>query len=105
MARCSLEEKGLPKKLWPEVVYTAVHIQNRGITKAVKDMTPLEAWSRYKPSIKHFCVFGSIFYFHIQGQKHSKLDVKAKKGIFIGYSSQSKHYRILNLEDEKIFIS
>ena len=79
MARCSLEEKGLPKKLWPEVVYTAVHIQNRGITKAVKDMTPLEAWSRYKPSIKHFCVFGSIFYFHIQGQNTVSWMLKLRK--------------------------
>lgn len=49
MARCMLQEKDLPKKFWA----TAVYIQNRGITKAVKGMTPLEAWSGHKPSVKH----------------------------------------------------
>lgn len=73
MARCLLEQKGLPKKFWAEPVYTAVYIQNRGMTKVVKDIKPLEAWTGYKPSIKHFRVFGSICYFHIQEQKHSKL--------------------------------
>ena len=75
------------------------------MTKAVKDMTPLEAWIGYKPSIKHFCVFGSICYIYIQEQKRSKLDAKSKKGIFIGCNSQSKGYRIINLEDEKIVTS
>ena len=105
MTRYLLEEKGLPKKLWAKAVYTVVYIQNQGMTKAIKDMTPLEAWSGYKSSIKHFRVFGSIYYFHIQEQKRGKLDTKAKKGIFIGYSSQSRGYRMLNLEDEKIVIS
>ena len=75
------------------------------MTKAVKGKTPLEAWLGYKPSIKHFRVFGSICYFHIQEQKCNKMDAKAKKGIFIDYDSQSKGHRILNLEDEKIVIS
>ena len=48
----------------------AVYIQNRGMTKVVKDMTPLEAWSWYKPSIKHFSVDGSICYFHIKKKTH-----------------------------------
>lgn len=38
-------------------------------------------------------------------QKRKKLDAKAKRGVFIGYTNQSKGYRVLILENENIEIS
>ncbi|KAL0357030.1 UNVERIFIED_CONTAM: Retrovirus-related Pol polyprotein from transposon TNT 1-94 [Sesamum calycinum] len=55
-------EKHLPKAFWAEAVYTAVYVLNRCPTKAVQNMTPIEAWSGKKPSAKHLRVFGSICY-------------------------------------------
>ncbi|KAL4347404.1 hypothetical protein GQ457_17G002840 [Hibiscus cannabinus] len=72
---------------------------------AVQDKTPVEAWFGRKPSAKHLRVFGSICYAHIPVQKRSKLDAKAERGIFLGYDSQAKGYRIFNLDTEKIMIS
>ena len=60
MARSMLKEKGLPNTFWAEVVYTAIYILNRCLTKSVKDKTPIEAWNEKKPSAKHLRVFGSI---------------------------------------------
>ncbi|KAL4387685.1 hypothetical protein GQ457_09G013510 [Hibiscus cannabinus] len=37
--------------------------------------------------------------------KRSKLDAKDERGIFLGYDSQAKGYRIFNLDTEKIMIS
>ncbi|KAL0356269.1 UNVERIFIED_CONTAM: Retrovirus-related Pol polyprotein from transposon RE1 [Sesamum radiatum] len=68
-------------------------------------MTPIEAWSGRKPSAKHLRVFGSICYVHIPTEKRHKLEEKTEKGIFLGYSTQSKGYRIYNLKTKKLIIS
>ncbi|KAK4388734.1 Retrovirus-related Pol polyprotein from transposon TNT 1-94 [Sesamum angolense] len=56
MARSMLQEKHLSKAFWAEAVYTAVYLLNRCPTKAVQNMTPIEAWSGKKPSAKHLRV-------------------------------------------------
>ncbi|KAL0323926.1 UNVERIFIED_CONTAM: Retrovirus-related Pol polyprotein from transposon TNT 1-94 [Sesamum calycinum] len=105
MARSMLQEKHLPKAFWAEAVYTAVYLLNRCPTKAVQNMTPIEAWSGKKPSAKHLRVFDSICYVHIPTEKRHKLEEKTEKGIFLGYSTQSKGYRIYNLKTKKLIIS
>ncbi|KAK4386396.1 Retrovirus-related Pol polyprotein from transposon RE2 [Sesamum angolense] len=67
-------------------------------------MTPIEAW-RQETSAKHLRVFGSICYVHIPTEKRHKLEEKTEKGIFLGYSTQSKGYRIYNLKTKKLIIS
>ncbi|KAK4404748.1 Retrovirus-related Pol polyprotein from transposon TNT 1-94 [Sesamum angolense] len=101
MARSMLQEKHLPKAFWAEAVYTAVYLLNRCPTKAVQNMTPIEAWSGKKPSAKHLRVFGSICYVHIPTEKRHKLEEKTEKGIFLGYSTQSKGYRIYKPKDQE----
>ncbi|KAL0313852.1 UNVERIFIED_CONTAM: putative mitochondrial protein [Sesamum angustifolium] len=100
-----LQEKHLPKAFWTEAVYTAVYLLNRCPTKAVQNMTPIEVWSGKKPSAKHLRVFGSICYVHIPTEKRHKLEEKTEKGIFLGYSTQSKGYRIYNLKTKKLIIN
>lgn len=62
MATAMLSEKNLAKSFWAGAIHIVVYILNRCPTKAVKNMTPFEAWSETKPSVKHFKVFGSICY-------------------------------------------
>nr|KYP47196.1 Copia protein [Cajanus cajan] len=76
MARSMLKEKGLPNTFWAEAVYTVVYLLNRCPTKAVRDKTPIEAWSGKKPSAKHLRVFGSICYIHVPDEKMHKLKDK-----------------------------
>jgi transposase InsO family protein len=105
MARSMLYENGLPKTFWAEAVYTAVYLLNRCPTKALQDKTPIEAWSNQKPSAKHLKVFGCICYVHIPAVKRHKLEEKSEVGIFVGYCSQSKGYRIYNPKTKKVIIS
>ncbi|GLU01768.1 hypothetical protein SLE2022_190540 [Rubroshorea leprosula] len=102
MARCLLFEKGLPKTHWVEAVNTSVYLQNRLSTEALDNKTPFEAWFGIKPKIDHLRVFGCICYTLVPSAKRSKLDERSKVGIFIGYSSQSKGYRVLNLKTQEI---
>nr|KYP39141.1 Retrovirus-related Pol polyprotein from transposon TNT 1-94 [Cajanus cajan] len=105
MARSMLKEKGLPNTFWVEAVYIAVYILNRCPTKVVQDKTLIEAWSGIKPSAKHLRVFGSICYIHVPEEKRHKLEDKTVRGIFLGYSTQSKGYRVYNLQTKKLIIS
>ena len=78
---------------------------NRLPTRSVDGKTPIEAWSGLKPTSKHLRTFGSICYVHVPSVKRSKLDQKAEVGIFLGYSSMSKGYRVYSLQSEKLCIS
>ena len=105
MVRCLLVKKKLLNEFWVKAAYTAVYLQNRLPTAAVKDLTPIEAWSGVRPSVKHMKVFGACCYVRIPTEKRSKLDVKSQVGIFLGYEAKSKGYRVYNLKDKKIVIS
>ncbi|MCO5609397.1 hypothetical protein L7F22_063623 [Adiantum nelumboides] len=105
MARCMLKAKSLPHKLWMEAVACAAHVLNRCPTRALKTITPYESWYDRKPSVSYLRVFGCLAYAHISQQLRGKLDDKAVKCIFVGYSSGSKGYRLYNPATNKIFES
>ncbi|MCO5594373.1 hypothetical protein L7F22_048403 [Adiantum nelumboides] len=105
MARCMLKAKSLPHKLWMEAVACAAHVLNRCPTRALKTITPYESWYDRKPSVSYLRVFGCLAYAHIPQQLRGKLDDKAVKCIFVGYSSGSKGYRLYNPVTNKIFES
>ncbi|MCO5604923.1 hypothetical protein L7F22_059098 [Adiantum nelumboides] len=92
MARCMLKAKSLPHKLWMEAVACATNFLNRRPTHALKTITPYESWYDRKPSINYLRVFACLAYAHIPQQLHGKLDDKAVKRIFVGYSSGSKGF-------------
>jgi len=100
-----LNEKNLPNYFWVEAVITAVNIMNRTPTAAVHGMTPEEKFTSKKPNVSHLRVFGYIAYVHVPDEKRSKLDPKAEKCIFIGYSLEQKGYRCFNLSIRKLQVS
>ena len=104
-ARSMLEEAGLERKYWAEAVQTAVHLKNRSPTKAVKGKTPEEAWSGIKPDLSELKVFGCKAYMHVNKEKRTKLDAKSKELTFVGYSTESKAYRLVDLKDGKLYKS
>ncbi|BFG32908.1 hypothetical protein CerSpe_191820 [Prunus speciosa] len=105
MARNMLGKKRVPLKFWAEAVNTAVYLQNRCPTSALKNITPFEAFSGRKPGVKHLRIFGSLCYIHVPSQKRHKLEETGEKGIFVGYGSCEKGYRVLNLRTQKVELS
>ncbi|MCO5546949.1 hypothetical protein L7F22_000388 [Adiantum nelumboides] len=69
---------------------------NRTPTAAVHDMTPEEKFTGKKPDVSHFKLFGCIAYVHVRDELRTKLDPKAKKCVFIGYSLEQKGYKCYN---------
>ncbi|EOY08837.1 Uncharacterized protein TCM_024078 [Theobroma cacao] len=105
MSRCLLFEKKLPKSFWAEATNTAVYLQNILITQAVNNETPYEVWYSIRPSVDHLRIFGSICYLHVPDELRDKLQPKAKLGVFIGYSQQSKACRIYQIESGTVSVS
>ncbi|KAK8938725.1 hypothetical protein KSP39_PZI011095 [Platanthera zijinensis] len=105
MARSMVKEKGLPKMFWAEGVQCAVYLLNRCPTKSVKFKTPFEAWSGWKPSVKHLRVFGCVAHAHIPDQRRKKLDDRREKCIFVGYAPESKAYKFYNPVTGKAIVS
>jgi hypothetical protein len=105
ITRAMLNEKNLPNYFWAEVVATVVYIMNRTPTMAIHGMTLEEKFTGKKPDVSHLRVFGCIAYLHVPDEKRSKLDLKAEKCIFIGYSLKQKGYRCFNPSVRKLQMS
>jgi hypothetical protein len=69
------------------------------------EKTPFEAFTGRKPGVKHLKVFGCLCYTHIPSSLRQKWDSKAGKGVFVGYGSCEKGYRVYDLKSEKIVLS
>ena len=71
----------------------------------MKEQTPFEAWYEYKPSLKFLKVFGCLCFTYIPQTKRDKLDKKATTGIFVGYSTSSKAYRVFQPDTGRFIVS
>ncbi|KAL5768458.1 hypothetical protein ACOSP7_015005 [Xanthoceras sorbifolium] len=67
--------------------------------------TPEQNGHKQKPQVSSLKVFGCIAYSHISSQFKEKSDEKGEKYIFVGYSDESKGYRLLKPKIEELLIS
>ena len=97
IARTLLNDTSLPKYFWAEAVNTACYIMNRALIRPILKKTPYELYNGRKPNISHLHVFGCKCFVLNNGKDNlGKFDAKSDEGIFLGYSLQSKAYRIYN---------
>lgn len=99
-----LLDANLQLKYWGEAIATATYLQNRLPSRAI-ERTPYELWTGQKPSYDGLRIFGCEAYVHLPEVKRTKLETKAQKLIFVGYSEEHKGYRFLDCETNKIIIS
>jgi hypothetical protein len=104
MANCMIQSKGLCLLYWAEAINCENYIVNHTPTKALKNITPEEAWTKIKPDVSHFRVFGSIAWAHIPDEKRKALQPKSEKCIFVGYCENVKGYILLQPHCNEIII-
>ena len=85
--RALLYESKCPKILWPYAVKYAAFLRNRTFNSRLS-CTPLEVATGRKPDMSTIFLFGSKCYAFEQFK--TKLDPRAKPGVFIGYDNSSK---------------
>ncbi len=93
----------LSNRFWAEAVATATYLRNRSSTTALEEeTTPYERWYGRKPNLEYLRVFGCVAYAHIPDCNQRKLDEKAEKLRFVGYSKNPKGYRLYNEKNNKV---
>ncbi|KAL0839196.1 hypothetical protein ABMA28_017164 [Loxostege sticticalis] len=71
------------------------------VSKIIQNATPYEVWTGKKPNLNHVRIFGCPAMVHIPKENRSKLDVKSRKLIFVGYSDCTKGYKFIDPETKK----
>ena len=89
-----LNDQDIPMHLWEEATRITMYVKKRNPHRILENKTPEESFSDEKPEVKHLKIFGFSVCIHILKEKRMKLDPSGKKGIFVGYSENSKAYRI-----------
>ena len=103
--RTMIAQAELPECYWAEAVATAAYLRNRVPTRSLKSTTPYEKWFERKPDLSHKRVFGCMCYAYIpEVNKKGKLSNKAEKLRFIGYSLQTKGYRLIDESTSKVLV-
>ena len=105
-ARCLLKAKGVPNEFWWEAVTTAVHLLNCAPTKAVRGMTPYEAWHGDKPAVSYFRTFGCVAHAKVTRPGLKKLEDRSLRTVFIGYEhGQSKAWRVYDPVGKRVHVT
>ncbi|GJV55330.1 retrovirus-related pol polyprotein from transposon TNT 1-94 [Tanacetum coccineum] len=95
-ARTMLSAAKVPLFFWAEAIATACFTQNRSLVIPRHEKTPYHIINARKPSVKFFHIFGSLCYIVRDGENLDKMKEKGDACIFVGYSTQSKAYRVFN---------
>ncbi|KAJ4703138.1 Retrovirus-related Pol polyprotein from transposon TNT 1-94 [Melia azedarach] len=98
VARSLMFATHVPKHFWGEAVLTVAYLINRMPSRVLNFQTPYQVLLQSYPTTRvlstiPFKIFGCSAFVHIHSQHRSKLDPKAIKCIFIGYSSNQKGYK------------
>nr|GFB95592.1 retrovirus-related Pol polyprotein from transposon TNT 1-94 [Tanacetum cinerariifolium] len=79
-----------------EAIATTCFTQNRSLVIPRHEKTPYHIFNDQKPSVKFFHIFGSLCYIVRDGKNLDKMKGKGDACIFVGYSTQSRAYRVFN---------
>ncbi|GJS18967.1 retrovirus-related pol polyprotein from transposon TNT 1-94 [Tanacetum coccineum] len=95
-ARTMLSASKLPLFFWAEAIIIACYTQNRSIIIPTHKKKAYHIINDRKPSIKQLHIFGYTCYLTRDGENLDKMKEKGDPCILVGYSTQSKGYRVYN---------
>jgi hypothetical protein len=104
-ARTMLHARNVPLRFWGEVVQTTTYILNQTYIQLLPHTTSYQAWFGVKPSLAHTRIFGCNAFIHVPKALRKKLDSKSHQRMFLGYSDESKAYRIWDKDSKRISIT
>ncbi|WVZ92854.1 hypothetical protein U9M48_038890 [Paspalum notatum var. saurae] len=102
MARTMLDEHMTQRRFWAEAVNTACYIANRIFLRAFLGKISYELWFGRQPSVKHLRPFGCKCFVLKKAGHMDKFESRCLDGIFLGYSSSSRAFRVSILETRRV---
>ncbi|WVZ81026.1 LOW QUALITY PROTEIN: hypothetical protein U9M48_028453 [Paspalum notatum var. saurae] len=95
-ARTMLDEHRTPRRFLDEAVNMACYIANRIFLRAFLGKTSYELRFGRQPSVKHLRAFGCRCFVLKKAGHLDKFESRCLGGIFLGYASSSRAFRILD---------
>ncbi|KAK8923921.1 hypothetical protein KSP39_PZI019707 [Platanthera zijinensis] len=105
ICKCWLHAKGIPMSFWAKGMVCAAYVINRMPLSPNNMKSPYELVFKEKPSVEHLRVFGSTCYVHVPDTLRTKLDVKARKLVFVGYDERKKGWKCMDPETRRFVVS
>ncbi|GKA24169.1 putative ribonuclease H-like domain-containing protein [Tanacetum coccineum] len=101
-ARTMLADSILPTTFWAEAVNTACYVQNRVLVVKPHNKTPYELFRGRTPALSfmrpfrcHVTILNTLYYL-------GKFNGKSDEEFFVGYSLNSKAFRVYNIRTRKV---
>lgn len=91
----------LPMTFWGEVMHTTVYLINMSPSTPLNGEVP-EVWTGQDPSYSYIRVFGCRASVHVLKDERSKLDMKIKQCVFLGYDDEKFGYKLWDLTEKKL---
>ncbi|GJZ64020.1 putative ribonuclease H-like domain-containing protein [Tanacetum coccineum] len=104
-ARTMLADSLLPTTFWAEAVSTACYVLNRVRVTKPQNKTPYELLFGEKPIISYIRPFGCHVIILDTLCVLGKFDGKSDEGFLVGYSLNSKAYRVYNLVTKRVEVN
>ncbi|GJS84256.1 putative ribonuclease H-like domain-containing protein [Tanacetum coccineum] len=101
-ARTMLADSLLPTTFWAEAVNTACYVQNKVLVTKPHNKTPYELLLGRPPIISFMRPFGCPMTILNTLDPLGKFDEKANEGFLVGYSINSKDFRVFNTRNRKV---
>jgi hypothetical protein len=106
MIRSLLFQASMLARYWVEGFHTATYLLNHLPCKAINVSYPYVALYGVAPSYDHLRVFGCVCYANLSAQATHKLPPPSStRCVFLGYSTDHKGYRCLDLSTTNIIVS
>lgn len=99
----------VPKSFWGDAILTADYLINRLPSRPLHFRTPYSILCSSYPHISsnslHVKIFGCTSFVHVHPRDRTKLDPRAIKTLFLGYSPTQKGYRFYCPLTKKTYVS
>ncbi|KAK2375797.1 putative mitochondrial protein [Trifolium repens] len=105
IGRALLIQSNLPKSFWSYAVSHAIYIMNRVPTPVLKNKSPYLLLYQVEPDMSSLKVFGSLAFASTLHSHRTKLDLRAKKCLFLGYKTGVKGVVLFDILNKTIFVS
>ena len=103
--RCLISQSGLAQTFWGEALSSVVHVLNLSPSAPLEGDCPERVWTGKDISYGHLRVFGCKAFVHIPKDERSKLEMKSRQCVFIGYGQDEFGYRFYDPVGKKLLRS
>ena len=99
--RCLLLQPKLQPRFWAEAINTANYTRNRYPSRTLDGVTPYKCWTKRRTSVLHCRPFGTMVLAMNKDPKKEKFQSRSKECYLLGYSVETKAYRLWSVNDKK----